>query len=128
MPDNGIIVTPHLRRPPASCPPSCGTSRRRRGCTEEQVLRSPGTAGILGNLAKRNASISGAECGCQAEVGVACAMAAGGLAVLYGLNPGSGGVRRRNRPEHHLGLTCDPICGLVQVPCIERNAVAAMRP
>ena len=125
--DNGIIVTA----------PTCGAAgvlpsvlryvQETRGCTEEQVLRALATAGILGNLAKRNASISGAECGCQAEVGVACAMAAGGLAELYGLNLDQVEYAAEIALEHHLGLTCDPICGLVQVPCIERNAVAAMR-
>ena len=125
--DNGIIVTA----------PTCGAAgvlpsvlryvQETRGCTEEQVLRALATAGILGNLAKRNASISGAECGCQAEVGGACAMAAGGLAELYGLNLDQVEYAAEIALEHHLGLTCDPICGLVQVPCIERNAVAAMR-
>ena len=67
------------------------------------------------------------RCGCQAEVGVACAMAAGGLAELYGLNLDQVEYAAEIALEHHLGLTCDPICGLVQVPCIERNAVAAMR-
>ena len=125
--DNGIIVTA----------PTCGAAgvlpsvlryvQETRGCTEEQVLRALATAGILGNLAKRNASISGAECGCQAEVGVACAMAAGGLAELYGLNLDQVEYAAEIALEHHLGLTCDPICGLVQIPCIERNAVAAVR-
>ena len=125
--DNGIIVTA----------PTCGAAgvlpsvlryvQETRGCTEEQVLRALATAGILGNLAKRNATISGDDSGCQAEVGVACAMAAGGLAELYGLNLDQVEYAAEIALEHHLGLTCDPICGLVQVPCIERNAVAAMR-
>ena len=76
---------------------------------------------------KRNASISGAECGCQAEVGSACSMAAAGLAELYHMELDQIEYAAEVAMEHHLGLTCDPICGLVQIPCIERNAVAAMR-
>ena len=85
-------------------------------------------AGLFGALVKRNASISGAECGCQAEIGTACSMAAAALCELMGMTH-----RARSEyaaeiaMEHQLGLTCDPICGLVQIPCIERNAVAAKR-
>lgn len=85
------------------------------------------TAGAIGLFYKLNASISGAEVGCQGEVGVACSMAAAGLAELYGLNLDQVEYAAEIALEHHLGLTCDPICGLVQIPCIERNAVAAMR-
>ena len=85
------------------------------------------TAGVIGNLIKANASISGAECGCQAEVGSACAMAAAALGELFGLSLDKIEYAAEIAIEHHLGLTCDPICGLVQIPCIERNAVAAMR-
>jgi hypothetical protein len=85
------------------------------------------TAGIIGNLIKTNASISGAECGCQAEVGSACAMAAAALGELFELSIDKIEYAAEIAIEHHLGLTCDPICGLVQIPCIERNAVAAMR-
>ena len=85
------------------------------------------TAGIVGNLIKTNASISGAECGCQAEVGSACAMAAAALGELFGLSIDKIEYAAEIAMEHHLGLTCDPIGGLVQIPCIERNAVAAMR-
>jgi len=84
-------------------------------------------AGLIGNVIRTNASISGAECGCQAEIGSACSMAAGGLAALYRLNLGQIEYAAEIAMEHHLGLTCDPINGLVQIPCIERNAVAAMR-
>ena len=84
-------------------------------------------AGLFGELAKKNASVSGAECGCQAEVGVACAMTAAAAGYLFGYDIGQIEYAAENALEHHLGLTCDPICGLVQVPCIERNAVAAMR-
>ena len=85
------------------------------------------TAGLVGNIIKTNASISGAECGCQAEVGSACAMAAAALGELFELSTDKIEYAAEIAIEHHLGLTCDPICGLVQIPCIERNAVAAMR-
>lgn len=125
--DNGTIVTA----------PTCGASgvlpavlryvQQTRGCSDEQVLRALATAGIIGALTKQNASISGAECGCQAEIGTACSMAAAALAELYGLRLDQVEYAAEIALEHHLGLTCDPICGLVQIPCIERNAVAAMR-
>ncbi|MFV3037507.1 L-serine ammonia-lyase, iron-sulfur-dependent, subunit alpha, partial [Klebsiella pneumoniae] len=76
---------------------------------------------------KTNASISGAECGCQAEIGSACSMASAALAELYGMDTDQIEYAAEVAMEHHLGLTCDPVMGLVQVPCIERNAVAAMR-
>ncbi|MBR4769646.1 MAG: L-serine ammonia-lyase, iron-sulfur-dependent, subunit alpha, partial [Clostridia bacterium] len=76
---------------------------------------------------KTNASISGAECGCQAEIGSACSMAAAALAELFGMGFDQIDYAAEVAMEHHLGLTCDPIGGLVQIPCIERNAVAAMR-
>lgn len=85
------------------------------------------TAGLVGNLIKTNASISGAECGCQAEIGSACAMAAAAFAQLRGLTIKQIECAAEIALEHHLGLTCDPVGGLVQIPCIERNAVAAMR-
>ncbi len=125
--DNGTIVTA----------PTCGACgvlpavlkyvQETRGLSDEQIIRGLATAGIIGNLTKHNASISGAECGCQAEVGTACSMAAAALAELYGLNLDQVEYAAEMAMEHHLGLTCDPICGLVQIPCIERNAVAAMR-
>jgi L-serine dehydratase len=98
-----------------------------KGFTDEQICRGLATAGIIGNLTKTNASISGAECGCQAEIGTACSMAAAALAELYKQDLDQLEYAAEVAMEHHLGLTCDPICGLVQVPCIERNAVAAMR-
>ena len=125
--DNGTIVTA----------PTCGACgvlpavlkyvQETRGFTDEQICRGLATAGIIGNLTKRNASISGAECGCQAEIGTACSMAAAALAELYGQDLDQVEYAAEVAMEHHLGLTCDPICGLVQIPCIERNAVAAMR-
>ena len=117
--------------------PTCGASgvlpavlyyeQQKHGFTDEQIIKALETGGIIGNLVKTNASISGAECGCQAEVGTACAMAAAALAELFGLNLEKIEYAAEIAIEHHLGLTCDPICGLVQIPCIERNAVASMR-
>lgn len=117
--------------------PTCGASgvlpavfryeQEQHGYTEEQIIHALLTAGIIGNLVKTNASISGAECGCQAEIGTACAMTAAGLAELYGMSLEQIEYSAEVALEHHLGLTCDPVCGLVQIPCIERNAVAAMR-
>ena len=98
-----------------------------RDFTDQQICRGLAAAGIIGNLTKTNASISGAECGCQAEIGTACSMAAAALAELYGQNLDQVEYAAEVAMEHHLGLTCDPVCGLVQIPCIERNAVAAMR-
>ena len=92
-----------------------------------RILRALATAGLFGNIAKTNSSISGAEVGCQGEVGVACAMAAAAACQLFGGTPSQIEYAAEMGLEHHLGLTCDPVCGLVQVPCIERNAVAAAR-
>lgn len=95
--------------------------------SDEQIVRALATGGIIGNLIKTNASISGAECGCQAEIGSACCMAAAALAELFEMGLSQIEYAAEVAMEHHLGLTCDPIGGLVQIPCIERNAVAAMR-
>ncbi|NZD20913.1 L-serine ammonia-lyase, iron-sulfur-dependent, subunit alpha, partial [Escherichia coli] len=83
--------------------------------------------GAIGALYKMNASISGAEVGCQGEVGVACSMAAAGLAELLGASPEQVCVAAEIGMEHNLGLTCDPVAGQVQVPCIERNAIASVK-
>ena len=117
--------------------PTCGAcgvlpavlvySQEKKGYSDEEIVRALATAGLIGNLIKTNASISGAECGCQAEIGSACCMATAALAELQGLTLGQIEYAAEVAMEHHLGLTCDPICGLVQIPCIERNAVAAMR-
>ncbi len=117
--------------------PTCGAAgvvpavlyyhRQKNNFTDESIVRSLITAGIVGNLIKTNASISGAECGCQAEIGSACAMASAALGELFELSNDKIEYAAEIAIEHHLGLTCDPICGLVQIPCIERNAVAAMR-
>ena len=117
--------------------PTCGASgvlpavlyyeQLKNGFEDDEIVRALATGGIIGNLIKTNASISGAECGCQAEVGTACAMAAAALGELFSLSLDKIEYAAEIAIEHHLGLTCDPICGLVQIPCIERNAVAAMR-
>lgn len=117
--------------------PTCGASgtvpavlkymQERHHFTDDQVVRALATAGIIGNLIKHNASISGAEAGCQAEVGSACAMAAAAHAELFTLNIDQIEYAAEIALEHHLGLTCDPVLGYVQIPCIERNAVAALR-
>ena len=98
-----------------------------KGFSEERILRALATAGIFGNVVKTNASVSGAEVGCQGEVGVACAMAAAASCQLFGGTPAQIEYSAEMGLEHHLGLTCDPVCGLVQIPCIERNAMAAAR-
>lgn len=95
------------------------------GASAEGVRTFLLTAAAIGSLIKANASISGAEGGCQAEVGSACAMAAAGLCAVLGGTPEQVENAAEIAMEHHLGLTCDPIAGLVQIPCIERNAVAA---
>ena len=123
----GIIVTA----------PTCGSCgvvpsvlkymQETRGFSDEQIVRALATGGLIGNIIKTNASISGAECGCQAEIGSACSMAAAALGELFEMGLGQIEYAAEVAMEHHLGLTCDPIAGLVQIPCIERNAVAAMR-
>lgn len=95
--------------------------------SEKKILHALATAGIIGNLIKTNASISGAEVGCQGEVGAACSMASGAICQLLGGSSYQVEYAAEMGLEHHLGLTCDPVCGLVQVPCIERNAFAAVR-
>ncbi len=125
--DNGTIVTAPTCGACGVLPAVLKYAQDTHGFTDEEVLRALATAGIIGSLTKRNASISGAECGCQAEIGTACSMAAAALAELYGQNLDQVEYAAEVAMEHHLGLTCDPICGLVQIPCIERNAVAAMR-
>jgi len=125
--DNGTIVTAPTCGACGVLPAVLKYAQVTKGFTDEQIIRGLATAGIIGNLTKSNASISGAECGCQAEIGTACSMAAAALAELYHQNLDQVEYAAEVAMEHHLGLTCDPICGLVQIPCIERNAVAAMR-
>lgn len=98
-----------------------------RDFSDIRILRALATAGLIGNIVKQNASISGAEVGCQGEVGVACAMASAAANQLFGGSPAQIEYAAEMGLEHHLGMTCDPVCGLVQIPCIERNAYAAAR-
>ncbi|MBE6288553.1 MAG: L-serine ammonia-lyase [Mediterranea massiliensis] len=123
----GVIVTA----------PTCGSCgvvpavlyhlAKTRDFSDIRVLRALATAGLIGNVVKQNASISGAEAGCQAEVGVACSMASAAANQLFGGSPAQIEYAAEMGLEHHLGMTCDPVCGLVQIPCIERNAYAAAR-
>ena len=124
---NGRIVTAPTCGACGVLPAVLKYAQVTKGFSDEQIIRGLATAGIIGSLTKRNASISGAECGCQAEIGTACSMAAAALAELYDQNLDQVEYAAECAMEHHLGLTCDPICGLVQIPCIERNAVAANR-
>lgn len=98
-----------------------------KGFSDDKIIDALAVGGLIGNIVKQNASISGAECGCQAEVGTACSMAAAALCELFEMGIDQIEYAAEMSMEHMLGLTCDPICGLVQIPCIERNAVAAMR-
>lgn len=117
--------------------PTCGASgvlpavlyyqQEQRGFSDDDIIKALAAAGIVGNIIKTNASISGAECGCQAEIGSACSMAAAALCELNKMSLEQIEYAAEIAMEHHLGLTCDPVNSLVQIPCIERNAVAAMR-
>lgn len=117
--------------------PTCGSCgvvpavlyhlQKSRDFSDIRILRALATAGLVGNIVKTNASISGAEVGCQGEVGVACAMGAAAANQLFGGSPAQIEYAAEMGLEHHLGMTCDPVCGLVQIPCIERNAYAAAR-
>ena len=117
--------------------PTCGSCgvvpavlyhlKKSRDFSAMRMLRALATAGLVGNIVKHNATISGAEGGCQAEVGVACSMAAAAASQLFGGSPAQIEYACEMGLEHHLGMTCDPVCGLVQIPCIERNAYAAAR-
>ena len=124
---NGTVVTAPTCGACGVLPAVLKYAQETKGFSDEQICRALATAGIIGNLTKTNASISGAECGCQAEIGTACSMAAAALAELYEQDLDQVEYAAEVAMEHHLGLTCDPICGLVQIPCIERNAVAAVR-
>lgn len=125
--DNGLVVTA----------PTCGSAGvlpaclyymfKDRNVAENDIINALLTAGVIGNIVKENASISGAECGCQAEIGVACSMASAAVADIYGLNLDKIECSAEIALEHNLGLTCDPVLGLVQIPCIERNAMAAIK-
>ena len=125
--DNGIIVTAPTCGACAVLPSVLRYMQEKHGFSDYQIIKALAVAGLIGTLTKTNASISGAECGCQAEVGTACSMASAALGELFEMGIDQIEYSAEIAFEHHLGLTCDPICGLVQIPCIERNAVAAMR-
>ena len=125
--DCGIIVTA----------PTCGSCgvvpavlkymQEKNKFSDDDIVRALAVAGLIGNIVSTNASISGAECGCQAEIGAACSMASAALCELFEMGIDQIEYAAEVAMEHHLGLTCDPVCGFVQIPCIERNAVGAMR-
>ena len=125
--DNGTIVTAPTCGACAVLPSVLKYMQEQNNFTDKQIYNALAVAGLIGNLVKSNASISGAECGCQAEIGTACSMASAALCELFQMEIDMIEYAAEIAIEHHLGLTCDPICGLVQIPCIERNAVAAMR-
>lgn len=117
--------------------PTCGSCgvvpavlyhmKKNHNFSDEDILKAMATAGLFGNIIKTNASISGAEVGCQGEIGSACVMAAVATNQLFGGSPQQIECAAEMAMEHNLGLTCDPVCGLVQIPCIERNPIAALR-
>ncbi len=123
----GTIVTAPTCGACAVLPAVLKYMKEKKNFSDDDVIRALAVAGLIGTLVKRNASISGAECGCQAEIGTASAMAAAALCEIFEMGYGQIEYAAEMCIEHHLGLTCDPLCGLVQIPCIERNAVAAMR-
>ncbi len=125
--DLGTIVTAPTCGACAVLPAVLKYMTEKKKFDEKRILDALAVAGLIGCLIKENASISGAECGCQAEIGSACAMASGALAELFEMGIDQIEYAAEVALEHYLGLTCDPVCGLVQIPCIERNAVAAMR-
>ncbi len=123
----GVIVTA----------PTCGSSgvlpgvlyhlKKKHEFRDSKIVKALATAALIGNIVKKNASVSGAQVGCQGEIGVACSMAAAAATQLFGGSTAQIEYSAEMGLEHHLGLTCDPVCGLVQVPCIERNAFASVR-
>ncbi len=123
----GVIVTAPTCGACGVLPAALKYMQDSKKYSDGEIVDALMVAGIIGTVVKTNASISGAECGCQAEIGTACSMAAAALGELYGMGIDQIEYAAEVALEHHLGLTCDPIYGLVQIPCIERNAVAAMR-
>ncbi len=123
----GIIVTAPTCGSSGVVPAVLKTLKDSFDFSERKILRALATAGLIGNIVKKNASISGAKVGCQGEIGTACAMASAAATQLLGGTPSQIEYAAEMGMEHHLGLTCDPIAGLVQVPCIERNAFASER-
>jgi L-serine dehydratase len=123
----GLIVTAPTCGSSGVLPAVLYHSYKAYEIAKPRILKAIATAGLVGNIAKTNASISGAEVGCQGEIGVACAMAAAAVCQLFGGSCAQIEYSAEMALEHHLGMTCDPVCGLVQIPCIERNAFAAAR-
>ena len=123
----GTIVTAPTCGSCGVVPSALRYMQEKKRFSDEEIVRALAVGGLIGNLVKTNASIAGAECGCQAEIGTACSMCAAALAELHEMGMEQIEYAAEMAMEHHLGLTCDPVAGLVQIPCIERNAVAAMR-
>lgn len=123
----GVVVTAPTCGSAGVLPAVLYHSQKNHEMSDKAIIKALATAGLFGNIIKKNASISGAEVGCQGEVGSACSMAAAAANQLYGGSPQQIEYAAEMGLEHHLGMTCDPICGLVQIPCIERNAFAALR-
>ena len=123
----GQIVTAHTCGASGVLPAVLYHLKKAHEFSDKEILRAMATAGLFANVIKHNASISGAEVGCQGEVGSACVMAAVAANQLFGGSPQQIEYAAEMAMEHNLGLTCDPMCGLVQIPCIERNAMAALR-
>ena len=125
--DCGVIVTAPTCGACGVVPAVLKYMQEKNKFSDEDIIRALAVAGLVGNIVSTNASVSGAECGCQAEIGTACSMASAALCELFEMGIDQIEYAAEVAMEHHLGLTCDPVCGLVQIPCIERNAVAAMR-
>ncbi len=125
--DCGCIVTAPTCGACGVLPAVLKYMQEKNSFSDSDIYRALAVAGLVGQIVATNASVSGAECGCQAEIGTACSMASAALAELFGMGIDQIEYAAEMALEHHLGLTCDPVCGLVQIPCIERNAVAAMR-
>ncbi len=123
----GIVVTAPTCGSAGVLPAVLYHAQNNHEMTDKHIIKALATAGLFGNVIKNNASISGAEVGCQGEVGSACAMASAAANQLYGGSPQQIEYAAEMGLEHHLGMTCDPMCGLVQIPCIERNAFGALR-
>lgn len=125
--DCGVIVTAPTCGACGVVPAVLKYMQEKNKFSDDDIIRALAVAGLVGNIVSTNASVSGAECGCQAEIGTACSMASAALCELFEMGIDQIEYAAEVAMEHHLGLTCDPVCGLVQIPCIERNAVAAMR-
>lgn len=123
----GIVATAPTCGAAGVMPAALKYMQETKGFTDDEIINALAVGGLVGNIVKTNASVSGAECGCQAEIGTATSMTAAALAELHGMGIDQIEYAAEVAMEHLLGLTCDPICGLVQIPCIERCAVASMR-